>query len=333
MSWFKKKEKDFTPHEAAELARQELRPYWFGSEPLICGATLEEGGVNPQPLDPELRSGLWVLFFSESAGASLERVEGIQKEWERRFLPMGVRFIRVIHSYFGFTQERKIMETWISRQGIRWPAVLDQGGDLCRAFGNSLFPGAAVLFNGAIIHVGQGESWLEGAENRIASALRRGSPGLPLLPPVSDALVGLQSAGHWPLFEGSAWISQAGVELVGKWKLEKDRIVTSDPTAELRFHSPGSAVCLIASSHSEDQTPTRILFSMQGTPFQESFLGESALLDDEGRSGATLAQPQEYRLLRGLPERMREITIHFPNARTTSVRVYGLEFTSALQRK
>ncbi|MBS1963637.1 MAG: hypothetical protein JST04_15590 [Bdellovibrionales bacterium] len=320
-----KREREYTPEEAYALTLREATPHWYGSPPLVVGVDLHDR-VYPQPLDASIQKGIWVFFFVSATGAEFPRVREIYRLWLKRFRPLGVRFVFSFRAHYPFFGERRVIEAWISSLGFGTPAVCDVNGALARAFGANGEPGVAILTDGKIRFVDAGPQSTETAEGELHEALRVQSPGLPLWPVTRESGELLHSTDRWPLRENAKAILGRQVELVGRWEFDENRIVTSDPKAEIHFTAPASAVAIVARSLSDAGDPTRIRFDAEGASFSDTFAGGDFQVDDEGNSSLVLGGPRAYFALKGLSPMLRKLRFRFPFAKVSPVGVYGFEF-------
>lgn len=324
MSWFQKKEREYTPEEALIIAKQQLAPLWYRSAPLVCGTELE-GKFEVQPLDPVVLQGTWIFLFAAVTDRGGEEMLAVYREWKKRYASLGVRFIVVFRAHFSLFLERKVLEEYLSSKGIEDPAFMDPDGALCRAFGEETYPRAAILHEGKIAGTAAGGAWLAGMETEIQRILRQGSPGLPLWPALQPASAPPIVAERWVLTERSPDLAK--VRLSGRWKLQDNRIVTDDPKAALDIESPRQSVVILAQSLHPERQSTRIHFHSKGSFYSDSFAGEDFSVDDEGRSGVLVGSPRAYAILKDLPAGgLRSTTFIFPNTRVSAMAIYGFEF-------
>lgn len=321
----RKKERDYAPYEAVEAAKAELAPFWYRSEPLLCGAEVE-GQVNPQPLDAKVRDGIWVFFFSYGTGPSLNRAIPVFHEWQKRYANLGVNFVYCFRSRYSFLKDRARTQVWLKERGIDSIACCDSDGLLSRAFGGEIYPRIVLLQNGGIVANQADEKWLDGTEKELHRMLRVDSPGLPLLPPLIEGPVSQRDVAQWSFYTGSPHLKNPRLTFTGMWKQEPDRMVTQDSHAEFIVDSPAAEIVLVGQSLSEDRDPTRIYFQSQGASFSGQFGGPDFSVDDEGQSGTVLSSARAYSILKDLPPASRKVTFRFPNARVNPVAIYGVEF-------
>lgn len=319
----KKKDKEYTAEEALDIAIKTLTPYWFKSPPLIYGAELE-GKVFPQPIDPAITKGVWILIFSSPTGFSFYRSHPLFLEWEKRFGPLGIQLAFCFLGEHSFVTEHRAAEYWLKHRNIKTIAICDYDGMLLKAFGGEPLPRMVILNNGEVIHNSGGDKWLENAEVELQKILRKTSPGLPFWMPYTEPFASLVETVRLRFFANSKDNGYAGMQWTGNWKSDENRMYTLDPKSEITFEPTGNMIHFIAQSLGENFTPTRVIFNCAGASFSEHFAGSDLVLDDEGHSSVILTEPRAYFILQNLSQHHKKITLRFPNARVTPVAVYGL---------
>src|ERR1041385_2643346 len=95
MVW-KPKEKELTVHEAVALAKRELAPLWFGSEPLVAAIRGSDGKGSIFPLFERFSDVPRVLFFVDPTKPGAEFLLRYAREWQRRYSPHGCEFLAVL---------------------------------------------------------------------------------------------------------------------------------------------------------------------------------------------------------------------------------------------
>ncbi len=324
----KKRDREYTPEEAFAITMGEVTRHWYRSVPLVIGIDAAENPY-PQPLHAAIQSGIWVFFFGSATSPIFSDLLEIFRAWAKRYQSLDVQFVLAFQGEYPYFFNRKTVEAWLTDASIATPAVCDVEGSLARSFGVGGEPGIAVLHDGRIAISATGPEWMVDTEARLQALLRGSSPGLPLWPVLPPPHRKVLPGKKWQLRAGSAELTSATLQLTGAWSVEEDRIVTSDPSAELCFLSAGSEVSIVAQSLSESGDPTRIRFDTNGASFSDTFGGHDFSVDDEGNSGVLLAGPRAYSILRGLPPTLRKLRFRFPFAKVSAVAIYGLEFAEA----
>ncbi len=320
-----RREREYTPEEAMAITLREVTPHWYRSPPLVVGVNLNDRSY-PQPLDSKMLSGTWVLFFVSATSPAFDKMLQIQRLWEKRYSGLGIQFILSFRGFYPYFKERKAVENWVSTLPIRGSVYCDMTGALSKSFSAEGEPGISIMSEGKVIYSSSGALSPAEAEKSLQLSIRESSPGIPFWPPLQDEEKNLSSTDRWMLFDKSKPILNQQIEIVGKWELLEDRMITNDSKAELHFRSPGSSVDIVARSLSDSGDPTRVRIDSNGASFSDAFSGADLVTDDEGNSSVLLSGPRAYRLLRNLPDTMRTLRIRFPFAKISPVAVYGFEF-------
>lgn len=345
MIW-KPKEKTLSEEEAIALARRELKPFWFGSPPLLAGVHVQ-GQFSAHPLDRVFQNKGWLIFMIDPTNFSgLSRLPVIN-DWQRRYGMLNFGIIIVLRfPYHDIYNDRKIRETFIRAHQINSIVVVDPDGNLCNALGgtwNSL--PRTVLFNrNEFLHEFSGPKCLMGAEVKIQNFLRSSDPGLPLLPPLPllDPFSYDQSSYEFgknfkPSQPAKLRIAQLPriptvipedmLVLTGQWQQDENKILTRDPKAAISFYSPASHVGIVAKFFHKTAENTSFVVEVNGTPTFDDFHGKDLQPpDDDGNTVIKLSQPWFYQFLKNLPPDQRQISLRFPKADQVAIGIYGLRF-------
>lgn len=358
MAW-KPKEKDLTAEEAVALARKELEPLWFRSDPLICGV-VGENGPQAVPIDSRFMKQSWVLIFSDPTLFSSESVYRYIREWSKRYAAHGLGFLIVFRQTYGFFRERPVVNAIIDREEINLPLVVDADGALAHAFGVTAYPQALLVkAGGQVLYRSTSKDWNEGLEARIQTFLWETDPGLPLSP-AAELSRGLSS--DWYTVEFGAGAAQAvaarvplpgfpaedseglrtakfsglrtdkmeptQVFLSGEWTQESDRMITRDPTATIGVTAPSGRLSLIAASLGkfDELRSSKVFVTIQDKPAYEAVAGSAVTLDESGQSLVRVREARVYPVLKGLPARDREITFKMSNADREPIAIYGIRY-------
>lgn len=356
MTWGKKK-KELKPEEAIALAREQLAPFWFGSSPLLAGVE-EEGAVSAHPLDESFRKKSWLMFFIDPTTLSGEAATAQAVEYHRRYRTHALGFLLVLVPRFAWLANAYPIERFLKRESIGFPAVVDQGHLLSRAFGAKAIPCFLLYHLGKMpIRCEDASSWSEG-ENQIQAFLRQTDPGLPLAPPTTTGSLRLdqqtidlgrrggakfsapgfaavspddepedrESASAEVDFSKSPETSLTGgvVSLRGRWSQSADAILTADPQASLSFECRSRIVAVVARSMANVQDPGKIAVEVDGVPIHDVYRSGEVASDDSGAAVAKVQEAQLYHLLRDLPEGGARVTLKFPYANRVAVALYGI---------
>lgn len=355
MAW-KKKEKELTPEEAIKQAKASLEPYWYWSTPLLAAVRGENGNVSAVPLDDSFVKKTWLMVFLDPLDFGGENCFHYFLEWKKRFADQDIQFLLVLRMPYAELRNArsvaKVMETW----KIQVPTTLDVDGSLGEAFEAIDLPAILLMQKGKFVLARTGRNWREGTEAEIQQFLRIADPGLPLRPPfvapqqLRDSILrfdfgaGAPEAWKFPYPAGVFKDQGKGVrvgefrsdiprellaspqQLIGRWSLETDRIVTDDPKAALVLRSPGTCFSIVALSLTKTTDPAKIYIDFNNGPVFESIQGEHLTVSEDGQGILILKELKLYHVLEHLPEGEREITLRFPSADTEPLALYGLRF-------
>ncbi|OFZ55820.1 MAG: hypothetical protein A2428_07385 [Bdellovibrionales bacterium RIFOXYC1_FULL_54_43] len=336
MIW-KPREKQLTAEEAIALAKKELRPLWFGSEPLLA-AINHQGGITAHPLDPAFSSRGWVILFIDPTSFAGESTITYAREWHRRYDALNLGFLLVLRFPYPDVYSRtSIEDKFIALHRIEFPVALDGDGLLSASFGASETPKMVLTYQQKNHFEKSGLQWFPEGESRVQEFLRANDPGLPLPPVFSPQLkpgndnskLELGSTHFKALrrIETLPETSPSGVPLfTGKWDQTAASISTADPEAKIAIHCPSSKLSLIARSMLKTVEPASISIQVDGMPAFEEFFGADLQQDDDGRTVARVGSAWLYRVLDRLPAKNRQVTISFPEADRVRVSLYGLRF-------
>ncbi len=350
MVW-KPKEKELTQEEAIALAKKELSPFWFGSGPLLAG--IKTGArTTVYPLDPAFTENPWLIAFVDTTSFAGETTVTFLREFYRRYNSNGLRFLLVIHPRYEFQRDRGLTENYIRRAQLQFPVVIDSDGLLAQAFGAKELPKICLLDKQRPIFEKSGANWIKDAEAEIHSFLRATDPGLPLLPVYHPSKISMDAGSfdfgastklRFPapgfgapvngLSSGKFGFSNTNtpepgkILISGSWMQDKDRIATTDPSAQIQFLSPGASISIIAQLLSKTAELAKIVVEVNDIPAFDVFASEDLYFDDEGQSAVKIEGPRIYRLLTGLSEKERRITLKFPTVKHGPIAVFAIRFS------
>ena len=322
MSW-KPKEKQLTAAEAIEQALKEFAPCWFNSKPILAGIRSGEQAT-AYPLDPDFDRQIWLIFFADITLFSGENFANFARKMNDRYFENGVKVIFAIKPVYPFIKDSKWITDWLKKNGIKSSAVLDLNMNLSTAFkmgdcGVLLIHEKKKLFEST-----DRESSLLLIEPAVQSHLRLNDPGLSLLNLYSpDGEIARSSTA---VEFGKRSPSHFQSKILGHWKQDEDKIVTSDPNSEISFQSPGSRFSLVAEAMTQLAERCRITVEVNELPAPDVFAGRDLNMDEEGQTSLSLKEGGLYHALAGLNPRERRITLRFPTADQVPVALYGLRF-------
>lgn len=356
MAW-KPKEKELSPEEAIALARKELEPFWFRSEPLICGVS-SEAGIQAVPLDTTFPKHPWLLFFIDPTEFSGETVMVYAKEWYRRYSTHEVGFLVMFRPPYRFYRERPVVNQFIEHFGLTFPVAIDADGLLTQAFRvHESLPKLVLLDGQKIVFEAAGKNWREDSELQIQKFLRSRDPGLALSPPFIPARAlpedrmriefGYGAPSERAAIFPGPWVDAprgmkaakfAGLRLdkmqpreiflSGNWIQDAEKIATQDPQATLGLTVPSSRFSLVAQSLAgQDQLDSaKISVEVLDKPAYDAVAASHLTLDDSGLALVRVREANFYHVIHKLPVREREVTLRFPTADRQAVALYGIRY-------
>jgi hypothetical protein len=324
MAAWKKKEKALSPEEAIALAKKELAPFWFNSEPFLAAFKTEAGttetGASILPLNSEFTKQAWLFFFLDPAEYSGETAFVFAQEWYRRYHGHKLGFIVVLNpSPVGVMGGQGL----IKKFQIQNPVVVDQESTFAEALGVKSTPAFVLVFGSTEVLRGQGMASVETEhlEEKIQHFLRQSDPGLAL--PLSFQYQGVSETGR---IDFGAQVSPSPlVKVDGNWTQGDDFIRTQDPKATLEISGSGAWMSLIARSGLETQPTTVCIEPTEGSIGAEMITDETSLLEG-GTASARIQGVGLYHLLQALPAGRRKVCLSFPDADRIPIILYGLRF-------
>lgn len=366
MVW-KAKEATLTQEQAIALARKELAPYWFGSEPLFAAMKTPERTVIV-PLESEFSKKHWILFLVDPSELSANVSYGYAEEWYRRYHALGVGILMLFSSHYSFLKEASSISAIVEEHRFAFPCALDVDDLLLEGFGGvETYPRVILYLQSSPqfeVQFGRMEDPWSDFEKKIQTQLRLSDPGLSLFPVFqyggiagkAERALDLGSvvpSAHRtklfsPGFEGlppdpsrtrtftppASALTVSGMEealvLKGTWTQERERLVTSDPGAELTFKPLSKRVSLIAQSLGKEVDPSLIAIEFKGSTIYDGIIAEDMVLTDSGASEVRIKKPRIYHLLTSLTEaeQQYEVIFRFPGASHSPVALYGLRMGS-----
>ena len=352
MVW-KQKEKELTPEEAVKMAKAELAPFWMGSPPLLAGVKNNGTKASAYPLDPTFAEQKWLLLFFDPTDQAGENALIFAKEWHRRFAGQELKVLAIMKAVYPFLKDPKALSQIARDMDLPFPLVSDANETLFPAFGVDAFPAVLLVERNRNVLKRTGLRWADGLELEMHGFFRSQDPGLPLLPPFvphgklhEDILrveFGRGHGGRFPVpgfgniangFGSGLFtaprppkLGTGEIYLSGKWIQDVDRIVTSDPKAELGIECSSSRFGLVAKSLSKTVEVPRVIIEAAGVPLGDVFSDEHLAFDEEGQSCIHVTEGQLYHVIQKLPAKSRSLTLRFPMAERVQVALYGMRFS------
>jgi hypothetical protein len=333
----RRREKPLTPQEAIDLAKKELFPFWFGSEPLLAAVQTGET-AQAFPLDSSFALRPWLLLFLDptdlTAVDAFTFARFCAQRYEAQRLGV-ITFLRAQYSFLNADWIRKWTNSFTGQFSNSFIAALDKGGAMARSFQVQRYP-ALLLMNQGHVAFNRQENWFESAEIEIQRFYRAADPGLPLFPPlrVDEPLTANVGSLEFSKLDPRACV------LSGKWMQEGDAMVTYDPQATVEFTAPASKLGIVAQAvrKMDLQATAEITVELNNeygkavVPAQDlhvdSRTHESVGVDHREKCRATLVvgDARIYSLFKNLPVTHREVRLRFPEAASTGVALYAVRF-------
>jgi hypothetical protein len=351
MVW-KPKEKKITLEEALILAKKELGPDWFGSEPLIA-ATHVDQQVQVFPLTQSFKEKPWIMLFTDILEPSGEIAVHCLKEWHKRYNSNGLNFVIVLKASYGNLFSSSLIEHFIRKFKIQFPVTIDRNNLLATGFGVTVSPTVALFANDKVLFKCSANELFNETELKIHHFLRSSDPGLPLLPffkakennynknlkiefgrgrglqfPKPGFVIDQSGYGIANFKSTRPSYSQLNKNefiIVGGWAQDGEKIITSDPKAAIHFYSDYPNIGIVAQAMGK--TPlerSELVIEVNGSPAYDNFIGDNVTLEDNGQSMIKIENGNFFHLLKKLPKEKRSIGLTFPKANLVPIALYGL---------
>ncbi len=328
MIW-NKKQKEVTPEEALAAAREELSPYWFGSDPMLIGLDQGNGDYRAFPLYREFVKQLWLIIIVDSTSFWGSSILELTREWETRYRVLSLNILIIYAVRYQFQKNPTAAQKWIEEATTTCVRCFDVNSHLVDAFHGDSLPKALLFKEGKKLLEFSGQNWIGEVDLHIQKALRMTDPGLPLFPVLK--VVGGISYDVQSIDLTKREPKMRGLSLVGKWTYDEDKIWTNDPEAKLSFESPGSEVSILARARDNSDFIPFLMIELNGLPPYDSVRGRSLRVSETSDLIVTLNESKLFHLLTGLAPTERQVMISFRNVKESPVEVYGLRFGERMQ--
>lgn len=337
LSRFSKKERELSQEEALKLAKEELAPRWFFSEPLIAG--VKNGKmISVFPLNEKFTQYTWIICFVNATSVDLLGATIFLKEWKKRYLNLSMKTIFVVDPTYRYMAEKAFFKKLNETLSIESPMVLDTDRMLEEAFRVESKPSILLFSEGKVLSQAHGLREFTVLEKFIQSFLRKKSPGLPLEPPFLPKEQIWTEEHVWDLgnrsqikfiqSQGEEELEENSVLAIGDWKRDDEGITTQDPDAQLKFILPSPSLSLVATKAPLPKPipdPSKIVIEVNSRSLVDEFRSAEIKIDDQGSTYIELQEPRVYPMAMRLPENLREITLRFPYAKRLPVCLYSLK--------
>ncbi len=350
MAW-KPKEKKLTHEEALTLAKKELTPYWFGSDPLI-GAAQTEQQIQIFPLSHSFNEKPWFILFVDIMHPIGELSAHFTKEWHKRYYQNGLNFLMILKASYTELFTPPLIQHFIKKLQIPFPVVLDHNNLLTAGFGIKDSPSVILYSNEKKIFTHTPQVFFSNTELSIHHFLRATDPGLPLLPIYQSSEKQIShfekiefGRGQGVQFPSPGFIiNETGygigafkhmatpvqlkkndLIISGSWAQDHERIITMDSHAAIHFYSEHPQIAVVAQAltkHPADRG--EIVIEVNGAPAYDTHIGENVILDESGLSMVKIESGNLFHILKNLPTNRRNISLTFPKSNLVPIAVYGL---------
>jgi hypothetical protein len=351
MVW-KPKEKKITLEEALILAKKELGPDWFGSEPLIA-ATYVDQHVQVFPLIQSFKEKPWIMLFADIMEPTGEIAVHCIKEWHKRYHQNGLNFLIVLKASYANLFSSNLIEHFIRKLKIGFPVVMDRNNLLAAGFAITTSPTVVLFSNEKVLFKHNSDELFSETEQKIHGFLRSTDPGLPLLPfykgkdnhyqksvkiefgrgrglqfpkPgfVLDAS-GYGIANFKSTRPSYAQLNKNDFHFVGAWAQDGEKIITSDPKAAIHFFSEYPNIGVVAQAMGKTELDrAELVIEVNGAPAYDSYIGEHVTQEDNGQSMVKVENGNLFHVLKKLPADKRSVSFIFPRANQVPIAVYGI---------
>lgn len=241
--------------------------------------------LNSPPLTLQQLKGKVVLvdFWTYSCINCVRTLPHITA-WDRKYREQGLVIVGVHSPEFEFEKKLDNVKAAIAKHGIRYPVAIDNAFATWDRYHNRFWPAHYLIDReGQVVYTHYGEGRYDVMENNIRYLLGMKEPiaaGAHEVPAYSDAqtpetYLGYQRADRFASKESLQQDRQATYRfpdalaadnwaLNGKWKVEGERIVSSESGAALRLHFRARKVFLVLGAR--DNKPRRASLALNGKP-------------------------------------------------------------------
>lgn len=317
MAW-KPKEKELTKEEAVAAAKKQLAPYWIGSTPLVAGVE-REGALLAFPLEEAFEKKPWLVFHIDPTSLSGRTALTFAREFHQRYARHELGMLFVLEPRYDYLNNRDLLETFLRREQLEFPLVIDHDGRLSAALGIRTSPELLLIDQARIISRYKAIPPLDKAEIALQKFLRSRDPGLALLTPYES-----RRSLHLDTLQVDFARDVKPASGKGNWKRASDHIWTNDKDAEISIRIPGASLFVIARSLAKVAEPAKIVVQTEEGTVLDVFAGDDLSYDEDGNSLLKIEQPRLYHALEKTPEKQRNVTLRFPFADKVPVALYGI---------
>jgi hypothetical protein len=320
----RRRDREPTPEEAIEIAREDNLPFWHDSPPLFAAYREKTGGAKIFPIDPEFIQKRFLLVLLDPYSTS--GIAGLSDaiEFDRRFGDQGLPLLLILRLSFAFQKATGYLENLAQKSRWNFPVCYDPDGAIFEAFGVKDVPHAVVMDKGSVLAKETGPLWAQKLEPFLHRYLREGDPGLSL--PIFFSPNRSEYADAGAISFGSRFPAGPDVQFTGEWKVEEEFRSTRDPKASIQFSAPAPGLSVIARSMDSAFLPAELVVDLNGVPPRDIRIEKDVERDESGNARLKLDQPRFLKALNAEGDPMARITLRFPHAHRVPVGIYGVRF-------
>lgn len=333
----KKKQIILTHDELVRLAKSELAPYWVYSSPVVAATGVGATG-KLFPLDPKFSEKTWMFVRVDLTEPGSSKLFEVALEWHKRYSLFPYSTLLIIHPRFEFYSKAKSIEEVLDKFNTRIPTAIDQ---------NLAFATLTEVKTPAQINIVQGDVILhtfpveqlnldvmQKAEKALQIALRKNDPGLSLpfiYEPEEKGFFGTKSMSVD--ISETEKVKGLGLNLVGNWNVESNRITTQDSKASFSFNIPKFTEPMQISICAEPTDPKSMGSSfhveIDEMPTPDTMLGSDCKYDEVQNANCPFKHGGTFSIAKNVNSKFNtKVTIKTPLAGNKPLAIYGFRFFS-----
>ncbi len=251
------------------------------------------------------------------------------KKWHEKYSSMGLIIIGVHTPEFEFEKESKNVSSFIKKEGINYPVVMDNDYKIWHSFANRYWPRKYLIDTRGIIrldHAGEGSyketeaviqkllkevtgESLPSVEEESHQHITQGAVCYPTTPEIYAGYLRGNSGNKDGFVQDQIHIykspanedyEEGKIYLEGDWVSKNEYLVhhrnVEEPTDFIAILYQALEVNAVMKSASGRKT--RVLIQRDGQPLNKSFAGADVLFDDSGLTYIDVEEPRLYSLIK-----------------------------------